>query len=261
MVFDSGLGGTAFDSYDAMTRVSEFTRACSYDRAGMGYSDPGPSPRTSRRIADELAELLQRSGIARPVVLVGTSFGGYNVRVFASEREENVAGLVLVEASHEDQAMRYAAVGAPPAIPSYAWAVPPAASLGLLRLLGITLGPPPAAAPEPVQPFVRATVHRTARYVAMRDELSHTLGSADEVRSTRRALSVPVVIVTGGIRSGSTAPVHAELQRDQLGLSKRSCQIIAVRSGHRIGETEVIVRAIRVAIDASRDVASMPACE
>lgn len=260
VVFDSGLGGTAFDAYAVMTRVSEFTTACSYDRAGMGYSDPGPPPRTSRRIADELAELLQRSGIVGPVILVGTSFGGYNVRVFASEREANVTGLVLVEASHEDQATRYAAVGAPPAIPPYAWIVPPAASLGVLRLLGTTLGPPPDAAPEPVRRFVRATMHRTARFVAMHDELRHTSASADEVRSMRRELSMPVVVVTGGIRSGPTAPVHGDLQRDQLRLSRRSCQIIAPQSGHRVNETDIVVRAVRATFDASRGVAAMPAC-
>jgi len=63
----------------------------------MGYSDPGPSPRTARRIARELAQLLDHSGISGPVVLVGASIGGFAVRVFASEQAERVAGLVLVE--------------------------------------------------------------------------------------------------------------------------------------------------------------------
>ena len=56
VIFDSGLGGTAFDWYPVLRDVSGFTTACAYDRAGMGYSEPGPSPRTSRRIAGELAE-------------------------------------------------------------------------------------------------------------------------------------------------------------------------------------------------------------
>ena len=66
-----------------------------------GYSNPGPSPRTARRIASELAELVDRSGIAGPVVLVAASSGGFDVRVFASDRPDRVAGLVLVDASHE----------------------------------------------------------------------------------------------------------------------------------------------------------------
>lgn len=252
VVFESGLGGTSFGSYDEMVEVSRFTRVCAYDRAGMGYSEPGPRPRTSRRIASELSELLVRSGIDHPVVLVGTSFGGYSVRVFASEREDRVAGLVLVDASHEDQRARYASVGAPSAIPPYAWLVPPAAWLGVLRLLGVTLGASPDSAPEPVRRFVRATAYRTSRYTAGYDELKHTSASAEEVRATRRVLNVPVVVVTGGVRSGRTAAVHAELQRDQLRLSRRSCQIIAERSGHDVGEVDVIVRAIRTVIDASQ---------
>src|SRR5947208_12613241 len=84
---------------DLQPEVARFTRVCSYDRAGMGYSDPGPSPRTARRIASELAELVARGGIAGPVVLVGESIAGFNIRVFASDHPERAVGLVLVGAS------------------------------------------------------------------------------------------------------------------------------------------------------------------
>ena len=86
-------------------------------------SAAGPTPRTSNQIAAELSELLSRSGLSAPVILGGNIFGGFNVRVFASQRESRVAGLVLVEASPEDRARRYEAAGLPPAAPSYAWVV------------------------------------------------------------------------------------------------------------------------------------------
>ena len=92
VVFDSGLGGTAFDWYAVLRDVSGFTTACAYDRAGMGYSDAGPSPRTSRRIAGELAELVRLSETKLPVVLVGWSYGGLFIRVYAAEHESQVAG-------------------------------------------------------------------------------------------------------------------------------------------------------------------------
>jgi pimeloyl-ACP methyl ester carboxylesterase len=57
--------------------------ACSYDRAGTGFSDPGPMPRTSVRIAKELRTALHRAGITGPYILVGSAFGGDNVRTFA----------------------------------------------------------------------------------------------------------------------------------------------------------------------------------
>jgi pimeloyl-ACP methyl ester carboxylesterase len=85
VIFDSGFGGTSFDWYVVRRDVSEFTTACAYDRAGMGYSDSGPSPRTSRRIAREFAERLRRSETKLPVVLIGWSDSGLYVRTYSSE--------------------------------------------------------------------------------------------------------------------------------------------------------------------------------
>ena len=106
VILDTGLGGSSVDWGFVQPGVARFTRVCSYDRAGMGYSDPGLLPRTARRIASELGELLGRSGIGGPVVLVGASIAGFDVRVFASDHPERVAGLVLVDASHEDQSLQ-----------------------------------------------------------------------------------------------------------------------------------------------------------
>ena len=66
VILDAGLGGTSAGWGFVQPEVARFTRVCSCDRAGMGYSDPGPSPRTARRVASELAELLARSGITGP---------------------------------------------------------------------------------------------------------------------------------------------------------------------------------------------------
>jgi pimeloyl-ACP methyl ester carboxylesterase len=78
--------------------VAKWTRACSYDRAGAGFSDPGRLPRTSVRIADELHGALHHARIEGPYILVGHAFGGDNVRTFAQRYTAEVAGLVLVEA-------------------------------------------------------------------------------------------------------------------------------------------------------------------
>lgn len=78
--------------------VAKWTRACSYDRAGAGFSDPGPLPRTSVRIAGELRSALHHAGIRGSYILVGNAFGGDNVRTFAALYPQEVAGLVLVEA-------------------------------------------------------------------------------------------------------------------------------------------------------------------
>ena len=98
VVFDSGWGDWAPVWTIVQPEVAKRTRACSYDRAGAGFSDPGPLPRTSVRIAAELRSALHNAGIRGPYILVGNAFGGDNVRTFAARYPAEVAGLVLVEA-------------------------------------------------------------------------------------------------------------------------------------------------------------------
>jgi pimeloyl-ACP methyl ester carboxylesterase len=98
VVFDSGWEDWAPVWAIVQPRVAQWTRACSYDRAGTGFSDPGPMPRTSVRIADELHGALHNGGIKGPYILVGHAFGGDNVRTFAVRYMNDVAGMVLVEA-------------------------------------------------------------------------------------------------------------------------------------------------------------------
>jgi len=102
VVFDSGFEDWAPAWAVVQPRVAKWTRACSYDRAGAGFSDPGPMPRTSVRIADELKSALEAAKIRGPYILVGHAFGGDNVRTFAVRHPADVAGLVMVEADATD---------------------------------------------------------------------------------------------------------------------------------------------------------------
>src|SRR5882757_6464339 len=102
VVFDSGWEDWAPAWSKVQPEIAKWTRACSYDRAGAGFSDPGPMPRTSVRIADELHTALHNAGIAGPYVLVGHAFGGDCVRTFAERYLPEVAGLVMVEADAQD---------------------------------------------------------------------------------------------------------------------------------------------------------------
>jgi pimeloyl-ACP methyl ester carboxylesterase len=98
VVFDSGFEDWAPVWTIVQPEVAKWTRACSYDRAGAGFSDAGPMPRTSVRIADELHSALHNAGVKGPYILVGHAFGGDNVRTFADRYMAETAGLVLVEA-------------------------------------------------------------------------------------------------------------------------------------------------------------------
>src|SRR5579864_6847690 len=98
VVFDSGWEDWAPVWAIVQPQVAKWTRACSYDRAGAGFSDAGAMPRTSVQIANELHSALHQAGILGPYLLVGHAFGGNNVRTFAARYMPEVAGMVLVEA-------------------------------------------------------------------------------------------------------------------------------------------------------------------
>jgi pimeloyl-ACP methyl ester carboxylesterase len=250
VILESGLGGSSADWGFVQPDVARFTQVCSYDRAGMGYSDPGPSPRTARRIASELADLVHRSGIGGPVVLVAASSGGFNVRVFASDHPDRVAGLVLVDVSHEDQVHD---------VPRLARFVPLLSSVGAFRLLGVSFGLSPESLPPSTQTYARATSFRTAGYNAAADEIIHIRESASEVRASRRKLTIPVMVVTGAQGADAT---WRDLQRDQVTLSERGCQIIAEQSGHVvvIDQPQVVVDAIRTIVEAAKGRDDVPLC-
>jgi len=97
VVFDAALGASSLSWSLVHPAVARVTRACTYDRAGFGWSEGGPMPRTAGRIADELHRLLQRGEVPGPYVLVGHSYGGLVMRLFASRHAEEIAGLVMIE--------------------------------------------------------------------------------------------------------------------------------------------------------------------
>lgn len=106
VVLDAALGGSSISWTLVQPSIARLTRVCSYDRAGFGWSDPGPFPRNAGRIADELRTLLARDDVRPPFVLVGHSFGGFVMRIFATRYRADVAGLVLVDPAHPEDWVR-----------------------------------------------------------------------------------------------------------------------------------------------------------
>ena len=144
VVFDSGGHTAGYSWITIQPAIAKLTRACWYDRAAYGWSDPGPIPRTPKAVANDLHALLQAANIAPPYVLVGASVAGFNIRVYNGLYADEVAGAVLVSASDPDAFAHSPAYMKGPlaSLPSFIRkfgcqvAAPILLNVGLLRLMG-----------------------------------------------------------------------------------------------------------------------------
>jgi len=264
--------------------VAQFTRACWYDRAGEGWSDPPQSPRTSASIVSDLHELLRRGKIDPPYVLVGASVGGEYVRIFAAKFPAEVVGMVLVDSSHPDQHEPASMRGpfnrmSPGQRRFFCTAMPVLSQFGILRLMtrpqpGFvlpTLDPKNAAAISRVFANRPTTVQTTAEQscAATRNgEYVPEGGTGDpEVDDAARAAGTlgdrPLIVLTAGqafIPSDPRAKQEAaefhdvwvhQLQPELAALSSRGRQIVVANSAHAINfeAPDEIVNAVRDVID------------
>jgi pimeloyl-ACP methyl ester carboxylesterase len=111
VVIEAGFGLAAVESDEwkpVCDELAKSYRVCLYNRAGLGTSEPAPAkPRTSRDVARDLHELLARAKVPGPYLLVAHSIGGLHARVYVDRYSAEVAGLVLVDATHPDQEVKW----------------------------------------------------------------------------------------------------------------------------------------------------------
>lgn len=224
-------------------QVAVHTRVCSYDRAGKGWSEPGPEPRDALRIASELRTLLRNAGETPPYVLVGHSFGGPLVRVYADQYPEDVAGLLLLDSSHPDQATRFEkARGKRPfleAITTRFFALslsPVLARFGVVRFL--------LRSTRIFSPFVGLPPRQQAEFKAFFADSSHlSAGRAEgevweettaQARATRPLGDLPLVVISAeGINPASLGQrVWLEMHRELAALSSRGSHRIIGGATH-----------------------------
>lgn len=270
VVMDAGMGDSSLVWRDLQPQVAALTRVCTYDRAGYGYSDEGPTPRDSARIVNELHALLDRTGVRPPLVLVGHSFGGMNVRLFAYTLPDTIAGLVLVDPSHEDQRAQFPASAAVrfDANLSRSCANAQWARFGLMRLRGITAADttsvPPAVLDEAV-----ALGYGTPWFRAFCEELrTFTADSAAQLREARRPISIPMVVIDGYYTaaaerraSGETPEDAAQweavwhrLHRELAEGAPNGRLVLAEKSSHNVhlDQPDVVLSAVAQVVDAAR---------
>ena len=223
VVLDAGLASDNHDWEPVEKRVSEFPLVCSYDRAGLGKSDASAGVLTSQTAVDDLHSLLAAAEISGPVVLVGHSYGGLNVQLYAAQHPANAVGVVLIDSLQPDNLVRAAEIVGEQAmsllllgVQGNPEGVDLAASLKLIGAAGNLGGLPltviTAGRPNP-PPFI------------------------DREISDRLARS------------------WLESQRDLVRLSSAGVQVIAEESGHCIqcDQPELVADVIRRMVEALRD--------
>jgi pimeloyl-ACP methyl ester carboxylesterase len=239
-----GFGGTLDWSY-VQPAIAPVTRVCAYDRAGYGWSDTGPLPRTSQQVVNELHTLLHNAGIQGPYVLAAWSLGGLFSRLYASRYPDEVAGMVLVDTAHEDQwnepSFRATTSEYARSFEVCRYVLAP---LGLWRLggaLGLFTHPLAAALPPERAAAARAIFYRTSYCTALSDETNPaTLDiSTAQVRAAHSSLGdKPLVVLSAGTAASVAGLTPAQLrlwagwQADLVTLSTNSKQIVIQEASH-----------------------------
>lgn len=249
VIIDSGLGSLALEWFDIQGILARHVKACIYDRAGYGWSHPGPQPRTSSRIVDELYLLLKTAQIPGPYVLAGHSFGGYNMQLFASRYPDETAGLVLVDSSHADQIQRFSAP------PIKVRLVP--AIKGKYTITQFSQPKVHPNVPAKLKGIINLLLHSPALRQAMASEFLNFNQSALEVKIAGALPEVPLIVLTRGkrvwpegYRGDLMEKLWFELQGELASRSSHYVQFIANESGHYIhlDQPRLVIDAIRQVI-------------
>ncbi len=286
VVLIAGAGDFSFDWGLVQPGLSRFARVCSYDRAGLAWSDPGPTPRTMLQDAAELHALLGAAGVRPPYVLVGHSIGGLIARVYAERYPRETAALVLVDPTHEDTTLmfqgrlvrvREGASGRPAPAPRTLRDGPPQPpskeDVEQFEFNRKTFG-----APKIEPPFDRLPARAQAarlwflsqppRSAAGDDFWAEELQSMYEARakSPRPLGDTPLVVLLPspepgdppqGISAEEWKRVNDEKRRQKVeltGLSRNGRLLVAAKSGHHVQleEPRAVVGAVRLAVEAAR---------
>jgi pimeloyl-ACP methyl ester carboxylesterase len=241
VVLEAGFGGDSSEWSGVRHDIAEFTRVCTYDRAGQGGSiGTFPKPRTSRDVAEDLRALLRAVDIEPPYVLVGHSLGSIHTRVYADLYPGEVAGMVLVDPTHPDTEARFL-----DALPA-----PKQGESAELRQLRVDL---------------------TSDYDPGTEGLD-VRGSFDQVRESGSLGGIPLAVVTAGrvdpppgipdTVQQSLGQVWRQLQVELARLSPDSVHVVAKESGPYVQRenAELVVELIRQVVEAVRTGESLPPC-
>ncbi|HIK32104.1 MAG TPA: alpha/beta hydrolase [Oscillatoriales cyanobacterium M59_W2019_021] len=264
VVLDHSLGG--IEGYLLIQKISKITRVCIYDRAGYGWSESSSNPRTSEQIVSELDSLLERAKIEPPYLLIGDSFGSYNVRLYTHRYPEKVMGMILTDGLHEVGMLN---MPLPVKVLKFFFMSgflmsTLGAALGILRLLR-NLGAFELIKPElrRIDPttlnLVKRSFCRPKHWVTMFREMLDLDTSSRQLQAANDFGTLPIVLITASSFFRPSLwtlglPIRAvELLRDKmhaelLNLSADCVRLQAEQSSHFvwIDRPEAILNAIEI---------------
>lgn len=250
IIFDSGVGGFSLEWSRVQNVLARRTRVCAYDRAGYGWSDLGPLPRTSERITRELHTLLERAGVAGPYIIAGHSFGGYNAQLFARNYPDQTAGLVLIDSSHPEQIERL-----PGPEPGTVKRVRPGSNSYVVSWFF-----PHPNFPDENALMAQRIMQSWQHKMTWREEMTVFSVSAKQVKASRPMPEVPVLVLTRGrsfwpgySKGDETERVWMELQDELSQLGANPVHLIAERSGHviHLDQPGIVITAMQTMLNAN----------
>lgn len=252
VIIEAGLGdwSTSWGG-TVQPEVSKTTRVCTYDRAGMGWSDPGPLPRDAAHFAQELHTLLQNANIPGPYIMVGHSLGGTAVRVFVHDYASEVAGVVLIESMNPKQSTQSPEVLSQSESRSRPFSFQAAlARFGVARLLVKVpaIAPSMPAGQEAYYPlYIRSQSFQTKD-----NEGQGMPASLAQAAAVKTFGDLPLIVLTG---KQNNIPGWLEWQTELLQLSSNSQHLFAENSGHNIqvDEPQAAIEAILQMIQQVRE--------
>ncbi len=264
IIKDAGLNEFSVQWVQIQSGLSKVARACAYDRAGFGWSEASPYPRTSETMVRELHTLLKNAKIAGPYVLVGHSFGGMNMRLYAHHFPTEVAGMVLVDAAHEEQPLRiHALQKAPEQVIGQFKFLAMITSLGVLALSPEDI-PDRGLTGEALAQYraILATTHYFDTAIAETESLNQSFAEVRDEKITSLG-NVPLIVISRGLSEpmpGATEIENRqleqswkEMQTELVALSTRGKQIISMQSNHYIHlvQPQLVIDAISTVVKES----------
>jgi pimeloyl-ACP methyl ester carboxylesterase len=272
IIIDHSLGGV--EGYLLIDQLAKLGQVVIFDRPGYGWSSPNWHPRTSQQINLELQNLLQTAQIRPPYILIGDSFGSYNMRLFAHSYPEQVSGLIMTDGLHQDQMLslplRLKILKTFFAI-SFVF-VSFGAALGIVRILGL-LGifeiiKPELKHCEPIRlKQVRRSFYCASHWLTMAREMNSLDTSSRQLRIANDLGSLPVINIKAAtflriplptiFWSWLMNPADRARERIHLALAKvstNSQQLLAPQSSHFVwvDQPEIMLDAVEKMIDRTK---------